>query len=90
MNCYDCSLAGERAVAVGVCALCGMAVCREHSVLQHLPQIKPSGGGIGGPMVRAPHDQRRLVCTECAEHSWQGERGVTLGAPLPTQETADP
>jgi len=84
VNCYDCALTGKDRSALGVCVLCGAAVCREHGVMQALPQYRQTGGGIGGPLVRAPHDQRRLVCRHCAAHSWQGRRGVRLGEPVLT------
>ena len=82
MNCYDCAMEGNATPAVGVCVLCGAAVCTDHAVRQRLPQWRTSGGGIGGPAVRAPHDRRRLVCELCHTHSWAGERGAYFCDPV--------
>ena len=76
MNCYDCAANGAAQSAVGICALCGAAVCSDHGVMQSLPQFRQSSGGIGGPTVRVEHARRRLVCADCAAHSWPGKRGV--------------
>ncbi len=66
MQCYDCAAQTKAADAVGICVLCGRGVCLQHAQLQHLPQFRNAGTGMGGPVVRSAHDRPRLVCRECA------------------------
>ncbi|WP_143665295.1 DUF2180 family protein, partial [Streptomyces cacaoi] len=67
MKCYDCDLAGRSdSTAVGVCARCGLVVCRDHGkVSQTLVHLR-RGPGRSTSDVPA----RRLLCGTChgAEH----------------------
>jgi len=37
MKCYICAEQGKHSDAVGVCIVCGMAVCREHMIREETP-----------------------------------------------------
>ena len=37
MKCYICAQQGKKTDAVGVCIVCGMAVCREHMIREETP-----------------------------------------------------
>jgi len=76
MKCYDCAVNDGVAEAVGICSICGRAVCLKHATMQHLPQHRVSEAGIGGPIVRLPHDRPRLVCQECDAAVEGRESGV--------------
>ena len=65
MRCYDCATEGKAEEALGICVVCGRAVCLTHSRLQRVPQFRKTEGGIGGPYVRCAQDKARLVCREC-------------------------
>jgi len=76
MKCYDCGVSGQTEEAVGICLICGRGVCRDHSILQHLPQTCRTSTGPGTQVVRCPTDRLRLVCRECdvASKPTRGER----------------
>ncbi len=67
MNCYFCAADGTTTPAVGACAQCGSSICTDHGGLTAIPTFIKSSGGIGGPYVRAKRDQRRMLCSDCAE-----------------------
>lgn len=62
MKCFECSLAGERSDAVGVCQHCSVGLCAEHAVLTadpiltHQPIAK---------VVELPKKARALLCRTC-------------------------
>ena len=67
MNCYQCDEEGQERAAVGVCQQCGRAVCRRHSILQHLPVHRKVAAGMGFRVEVLPAKQARIVCQECGE-----------------------
>ena len=79
MKCYDCATDDRVAEAVGICSICGRAVCLNHATMQHLPQHRVSEAGIGGPIVRLPQERPRLVCQECGTAVGGRESGVVRG-----------
>ena len=64
MVCYECSLAGNRRDAVGVCHFCSAGLCAEHAnvvaevIGAQVPIVK---------MVALPRKARRLFCSICKE-----------------------
>ncbi|MEV7287451.1 DUF2180 family protein [Streptomyces sp. NPDC093252] len=62
MTCYDCTLQDRTdTAAIGVCARCGLAACRDHARVL-VAQVS-QGNGMGpstGPVAA-----RRFVCTAC-------------------------
>jgi len=65
MKCYDCAGHEKSTDAVGICVLCGRAVCIEHSHLQHFPQHFAAETGMATQFAQCEHDRPRLVCGEC-------------------------
>ena len=64
MRCFECSLAGARADAVGVCHHCSVGLCAEHAVLTADPIL------IHRPVaqvVELPKKARLLLCHTCLD-----------------------
>jgi hypothetical protein len=63
MRCYDCSIAGRFAEAVGVCSDSGSGVCLEHAVVaaRHLTRV-----GLINRVERVEPAARVLRCQTCA------------------------
>lgn len=62
MLCYDCSLAGNRREAVGLCHFCSAGLCPEHTnvvseeIRTQVPVVKT---------LVLPRKARRLLCSVC-------------------------
>ncbi len=62
MKCYICAEQGKHSDAVGVCIVCGMAVCREHMIREETPIWD------GSYPVRLKPDLehiKRIICPPC-------------------------
>ncbi|MFF6997856.1 DUF2180 family protein [Streptomyces sp. NPDC008313] len=72
MHCYDCTLLGEFGDAVGVCHLCGAAVCVRHVHVADVPVQQLAGVGT----ATSPRAARRMSCLTCrAAEAALGTRG---------------
>ena len=67
MNCFTCDMEGKAEPAIGVCHVCGRAVCRKHLVIKHLPIRRKVASGMGFRVEVLPGKQSRILCLECAE-----------------------
>ena len=62
MVCYECSVAGKRRDAVGLCHFCSAALCVEHAqvvpeeITAHVPVVKT---------IVLPRKARRILCQTC-------------------------
>jgi hypothetical protein len=57
MTCYECTQAGrDDSAAIGMCSLCGLAVCANHATITPAP---------GKRVIRLVVVTRRLACTTC-------------------------
>jgi hypothetical protein len=75
MICYVCDQQGKRTEAVGICIVCGMAVCREHVVREELPLWERVHTGLAEQRRELPERLPRFLCPECARalHQARGE-----------------
>jgi len=65
MNCYVCHDQGRQSVAVAICIVCGMALCREHVVREELPLFETVETGMTASRHRLPASLPRIVCPAC-------------------------
>ena len=65
MTCYVCASGGQRAEAVAICIVCGMALCADHVVREELPVLARSHAGLGEARRELPERLPRMVCQEC-------------------------
>ena len=79
MKCYICAEQGKHSDAVGVCIVCGMAVCREHMIREETPVWD------GTYPVRLKQDLehvKRIICPPChaalkENYAWNMLEGQT-------------
>lgn len=73
MWCWDClhTGAGAAAAVVGVCSVCGAALCHEHA--QVCPSRDTQPAGSGGTVPTAPAG-RRLCCATCRDAGRAGSQ----------------
>ncbi|HIH44721.1 MAG TPA: DUF2180 family protein [Candidatus Methanoperedenaceae archaeon] len=64
MKCYMCAKMGKDTDAVAICIVCGMGLCKDHSIREEVPIWE------GGYPVRLKPDIdriKRIVCQPCHE-----------------------
>lgn len=64
MNCYVCAQEGKVTPAIGLCIVCGMALCQEHIVREDLDLWE---GGYPIPRQKVKKKLPRILCPECYE-----------------------
>ncbi len=64
MKCYICAEMGRDTDAVAICIVCGMGVCREHSVRE---EVELWEGGYPFPSRKLKRTIPRILCTICYE-----------------------
>ena len=71
MKCYICAEEGIKTDAIAICIVCGMGVCRKHSIRDEISfweaqfmssDLSPEGGRFSLPKALP-----RILCTECFE-----------------------
>jgi len=65
MKCYQCAKMGKNTDAVGICIVCGMAVCREHLRREEIPVLK--GDYIVRLQSKDVEHRLRILCIPCHE-----------------------
>lgn len=65
MKCYICDQAGEKTDAIAICIVCGIAVCKEHSVREQIPVTETYKWGLGEEKVTLPLPLPRILCDWC-------------------------
>ena len=65
MNCYACNAQQKTTPAVGICIICGMALCPEHVVREELPQWVEVRAGMGAMRRELAETLPRITCAEC-------------------------
>ena len=63
MQCFDCTTAGTQSAAVGICTICGAAVCADCVRVGHQPVRHMT---VFGSADVAVTDVRLLACPSCA------------------------
>jgi len=66
MKCYVCAENGVDSEAVGICVVCGMGVCEEHSRYED-EAFWRNGFPIPIPHEKSPETLKRLLCIDCYE-----------------------
>ncbi len=64
MKCYVCARNGVNREAIGICAVCGMGVCEEHSHYEE-ETFWRHGFPIPIPQENEPKTLKRLLCLDC-------------------------
>jgi len=64
VKCYVCAQEGVDREAVGICVVCGMAVCEDHSRYEEIPYWR-GGFPIPIPQENLPRTLKRLLCLDC-------------------------
>ncbi len=65
MKCYICDQAGKKTDAIAICIVCGIAVCKEHSVREQIPVTETYKWGMGEEKVTLPLPLPRILCEWC-------------------------
>ncbi len=65
MKCYICDQAGKETDAIAICIVCGIAVCKEHSVREQIPVTETYKWGMGEEKVTLPLPVPRILCEWC-------------------------
>ncbi|MFQ5963825.1 MAG: DUF2180 family protein [Candidatus Scalinduaceae bacterium] len=65
MKCYICNNDGKETEAIAICIVCGIAVCKEHSVREQIPVTETYKWGMGEEKVTLPLPVPRILCTWC-------------------------
>jgi hypothetical protein len=85
MKCYQCAEEGKDTDAVAICIVCGMGVCKDHSIKDEISfweaQFMSSDLSPEGGRFSLPKSIPRILCTLCYEAL------RTEGLPLEFQES---
>ena len=65
MKCYICDQEGKETDAIAICIVCGIAVCKEHSVREQIPVTETYKWGMGEEKVTLPLPVPRILCEWC-------------------------
>ncbi len=65
MKCYICDQEGKETDAIAICIVCGIAVCKEHSVREQIPVTETYKWGLGEEKVTLPLPLPRILCEWC-------------------------
>lgn len=65
MKCYICDQEGKETDAIAICIVCGIAVCKEHSVREQIPVTETYKWGMGEEKVTLPLPVPRILCDWC-------------------------
>ena len=65
MKCYICDQEGKETDAIAICIVCGIAVCKEHSVREQIPVTETYKWGLGEEKVTLPLPLPRILCDWC-------------------------
>ncbi len=65
MKCYICNQSGKETDAIAICIVCGIAVCKEHSVREQIPVTETYKWGLGEEKVTLPLPLPRILCEWC-------------------------
>ncbi|GAB3701446.1 MULTISPECIES: DUF2180 family protein [Nocardiopsis] len=63
MQCYDCAHEGKQRTAVGICQVCGAALCVDHAHETAHVLSRPASPGA----VERAEPARRLLCERCRQ-----------------------
>ncbi len=65
MKCYICDQEGKETDAIAICIVCGIAVCKEHSIREQIPVTETYKWGLGEEKVTLPLPLPRILCEWC-------------------------
>jgi len=65
MYCYVCAKEGKQTPALAVCIVCGMGMCMDHLVVEHLPIEDVKNWGFSSEQITYPEKLPRLLCQQC-------------------------
>ncbi len=65
MKCYICDQEGKETDAIAICIVCGIAVCKEHSIREQTPVTETYKWGLGEEKVTLPLPLPRILCEWC-------------------------
>jgi hypothetical protein len=65
LKCYICDQEGKETDAIAICIVCGIAVCKEHSVREQIPVTETYKWGMGEEKVTLPLPVPRILCEWC-------------------------
>lgn len=83
MMCLECTAADQESRAVGVCDVCGAAVCLTHASITYRPGHPAGPSGLNQPA------SRRLTCKFCASDRTGMQPANATGA-VAARRCADP
>jgi hypothetical protein len=65
MYCYICAKEGKQTPALAVCLACGMCMCMDHLVVEHLPIKDVHNWGLSVETITYPETIPRFLCQQC-------------------------
>jgi len=65
VKCYICDQEGKKTEAIAVCIVCGVAVCGDHQIREHIAVTETFKWGMGEETVTLPTPLPRVLCIWC-------------------------